>query len=258
MRIWSASQCETLLSCQRKWYFKYIRGFKEPRSANLLFGSTFHAAIEDHILDREDTTKKTLIELASMDDHPWESQLQVMLQSYWEAQTWKEVLTEVDFTDEFYGVRGIFDGFSEDGFIIERKTTGMPFKNLTEVLPRLQLGLYIGLSPVANDVRGFRYVETKKPTERRRKNESNEAFGNRMTCSTQVIEHVLTEKQKKALYERSIRIVDYCEKLSKTAQETPEGNPGACHSFGQKCHFFGLCHGDIFDGISIPDELPSS
>jgi hypothetical protein len=203
------------------------------------------------------TTEKNFIELASIDDHPWQDQLEVMVESYFEKATWKEVLTEIDFTDEFYGVRGIFDGFSEDGFIIERKTTGMPFKNLTEVLPRLQLGLYIGLSPVANDVRGFRYVETKKPTEKRRKGETNASLGGRMTSSTEMIEHVLTPEQKKALYERSIRIVEYCEQLAEKAStlpKAPEGNPQSCYKFAQKCSFFDYCHRDILDGIEQPTQ----
>jgi hypothetical protein len=69
--FYSPSQVDTFISCPRKWWFKYVAGYKAPPKKGQIEGKRIHAEIETSlrhgVLSSDDRAVAALAELAAID-----------------------------------------------------------------------------------------------------------------------------------------------------------------------------------------------
>jgi RecB family exonuclease len=80
----SPSQVKTFLNCPAKWYFHYMVGLQEPKTASLALGSAFHAALAQNFRQKIESRRDL-----ALDD------VRALFQKEWNA-----VAAETEFRDD--------------------------------------------------------------------------------------------------------------------------------------------------------------
>ena len=253
----SASRITCIQRCQREYIFNYVEKRPQPKSKALLMGSAWHEVLEGK--------EPKLEELNQIDpDYPWIDALVAMGKGYDQGfpEHVNEVAREIKFEDDLR--LGYIDAVvsDKDGWwVVECKTRSAEMDdNEAKMLPALiQNQMYHHAAPMISedlwldigDYRGIKYVMTKKPAERRKKTETKEEFGARLTSDTQVIEipkAVLTGNPEPAMVQALARASE-AEAAYQGGIESVPCNTAACFRYNSPCPFFDLCHpGNIISG----------
>ena len=249
MRL-SASKMSCIARCQKEYVFRYIEKREEAKSKALLFGMAWHYTLEGK--------EPNLEELNAIDsDYPWIDALVVMGKGYDAGfpEHVNEVQREIKFGDEEVLIGYVDSVISDDGWwICENKSRSADMDdNEAMMLPALiQTQIYHHAAPeIAEqlwldiaDYRGIKYVCTKKPGERRKKTETKEEYGARLTSETQVIElpkAVLTGNPEPAMVIARAR-AEEAERAYQGGIESVPCNTASCFRYNSECPFFSLCH----------------
>lgn len=148
MKHYSASQINMYMRCPAQWFFRYVEGYKQPPTAAMIQGTSYHKGVEinyaqkiqskkdlpiddvldayatefgNRIIEAEDTPEKDRGEL--------KDQGVGLIKAYHEtlAPTIQPIAVEKPFTIDFdnvdYTVEGFVDVIAEGGFVRENKTT---------------------------------------------------------------------------------------------------------------------------------------
>ena len=157
----------------------------------------------------------------------------------------------------------IVDAVAVDGdrwFIVENKTRsdGMSDDEARMLPAKIQVQMYHhSVKDIADELwldpagyQGIKYVMTKKPGERRKKSETKEEFGARLTSETSVVEipkSCITGNPEPAMVQ-ALAIASAAETAYKSGIENVPMNTEACFRYNSPCPHFSLCHqGEIHE-----------
>jgi CRISPR/Cas system-associated exonuclease Cas4 (RecB family) len=169
--VLSPSQAKTFLECPAKWYFKYLRGLPDPKSAALSLGKAVHQAIganfQQKILTHQDLAPGDVVEGFSsawseeardteFRDEESATELELtgraMVAKYMEegAARVQPQAVELAVSGQIGGVwvRGFIDILDVDGMVIDLKTAAKKPSGIAAD-HRLQLTTYDLLCPAS-------------------------------------------------------------------------------------------------------------
>ena len=260
----SASQIQCLFRCPREYAYQYILKIPQPRNGAMLFGSAFHAAVAGETVDYEG--------LRVFDnDYPWAKALDVMISGHdfataeVGARIAGEARVETDDT-----ILIVDDVVEKDGrwWLVERKTSGRLDESKRSWVPRdVQMVIYAGsVSEIANelflnsaDFGGVQYITTMKPSERRKKTETADEYGARMTSQTHVwtypadiFETAVAQKQTLFSYAKMLQADIHRTYEQFMRVETLPANTACCTRYNSPCPFRGMC--DVASGAPPLEE----
>lgn len=168
----SVSRLKTFKSCRRAYYFRYVEELVPTETAEpLAIGSRYHELVEKlnrgESIDDEPKTKELAMAMA------YEKYVLPKMPKVVEAESWYEQ----PITDED-SLIGRLDGVAEDGAIVEHKTTSQEITEEYEydLMWDEQILAYMAMK----GTRKAHYTVCRKPTIRQKKDESDEAFYDRM------------------------------------------------------------------------------
>lgn len=249
----SASRITVIFRCPREYVYKYIMEIPEPWNKNFAMGKAFHEMLE--------LKEPNLTELNAYDpDYPWTDALHVMRKGYDAAypEHVNEVKREIHFENELR--HGYIDSVlaEDDGsWVIGENKTRSSAMNDDEarMLPaNLQVQIYVSAVPeIAEQLwldpdlfKGVKYVTSIKPNERRKKTETKEEFGARLSSQTQVIEipkAMLTGNPEPMLIQAMARAQDAETAFSSGNPMDVPCNTAQCFRYNSPCPYFNRCHG---------------
>jgi hypothetical protein len=252
----SASKIACLFRCPREYAFRYILEVKESRNKALELGTQFHALLEGK--------NATVDVLRSFDaEYPWGHALRVMKAGYDVAMNLpeKSVAHEVKFENDEISVRidEIRAGESGCWWMVEHKTASLLSATKKRTIPReIQACCYVAhvaeIAEVAwvapEKFRGLVYTTTLKPLERRKKDETADKFGERMTSSTVLwqyheyqLKHATMQWESMLTWFRTrIEEIHTLYDATKSVESLP-GNTAQCERYGNPCPYMDFCHG---------------
>lgn len=231
----SISQIKLFKACRRAYYFKYVEKLESTERADaLVTGTNYHSIVEDINNNGDDAEIP----------HTKEGAMATAYRKYIypnfkvrAAEEWFEYNLTARHT-----LIGRVDGLSEDGRLVEHKTTGMEITEAYEynLLWDEQLLAYM----LATGTRKVYYTICRKPTIRQKKDESDDEFFERMVAWYDTD----TESKIRLLkLERSDEEVDaFAEDLAKILDEMETAtnlykNCGWCNVWGRRCEYSGIC-----------------
>ena len=231
----SVSQLKCFKACRRMWWLKY-RERLEPvkKSDALTIGTNYHAKIEemyrDDIVDVTEDTKETAMALAyGKYIYP---KLKVKQVEEWYE---KEVMPG-------FILHGRVDGVTEDGIVVEHKTTSRDIGEAYEydLMWDEQILAYMYLT----DTRRIKYTVCKKPTIRQKKDEDEHDFFNRM-C-TWYDEDTDAKIRTFDVTRTDAEVQAWVDELQATlmhmnGNEVCYRNTLHCQSFGSECQYKSIC-----------------
>ena len=249
----SASRLALLISCPRKYVFKYVMGLQDTTSKALGMGKAFHEVLEgkqlnatEHGLDEADAgvVKKMAANHAFMTRR---------LPPVRFKEVKFETPTLLGFLDAIrIGVSG--------GWAIAERKTASDLSRVETIRRDLQLCTYAAskvavaetckLDPDRFD--GFYYEVTVKPSERIKKNETSADFVSRCSVMTEVAR--IESCEQKGMADHFEQQLNYGLKLRELALERYNAwndplsvpcNQSSCKLFNQKCAFFERCNGEV-------------
>ena len=249
----SASRVKVIHRCQREYVFNYIMKIEQPWNKNFAFGKAFHEMLE--------LKEPNLAELNAYDpDYPWADALHVMGKGY-----------EVGFPEHVNTVQrevkvendirlGFIDGVvaspdANEWWITETKSRSAAMDdNEARMLPAdIQVQIYatayqevaeqLWLDPDA--FKGILYVCSIKPNERRKKTETKDEFGARLSSYTQVIElprEILTGNPEPMMVQSFARAQEAELAFSSGNPMDVPCNTSSCFRYNSPCPYFSRCH----------------
>lgn len=250
MRL-SASRISVLARCQREYIYNYTMKIPQEKSKALLLGSAWHEMLELKVPD--------LTELDNIDpEYPWADCLFSMMRGYDKGfpEHKDEVAREIKVEDDIRIC--IIDGVVVDSagwWIVENKTRSSAMDmNEARSLPGLiQVQMYAHAAPFVaeqawqdpDSFAGVKYVTTIKPAERRKKTETKEEFGQRLSSETQVIEipkSCLTGNPEPAMVQALARAQEADRAFESGNPMDVPCNPASCFRYNSPCPYFSLCY----------------
>ena len=230
----SISKLKLFKACRRAYFFKYVEGLEPVQTFEALeTGKTYHKMIEMFYNNEE-------VDL----DYSKES---AMFAAYLKYISPKFKVAQAEqyfeyFLDTGDVLNGIIDGISDDGHIVEHKTTSQEITEQYEynLLWDEQLLAYM----LATGKRKAYYTICRKPTIRQKQTETEEEFFNRMVEWYDVD----TDKKIKLLYidrtdaevEQFKRdLQDMCDEIQST--QNLYRNCGWCNVWGRRCEYSSIC-----------------
>lgn len=235
--ILSATKIKDFKACRRLYYFKYVEGLTPiVDTIALKDGRTYHEKVEE-IYNTGTFT-------------PSGDKTDAMAMAY---QKYIYPKFKVNKVEEWFNyplndkhtLIGRFDGITEDGLIVEHKTT---IKDIDEeYLYDLQWNEQILCYMLAKNVNTIYYTVCKKPTIRKRLSETDEEFVHRC-CEWYDVD--TDEKITIIKFTRlNSEIQDFKKHLIELADEMEECekynklycNPSNCYSYGVRCKYSSIC-----------------
>lgn len=236
----SISQIKTFKACRRAWWLYYKEGLRPLHISEALdTGKSYHSYIEA-LENGED--------LAGNPDYEGDySKAYAMARAYerYIFPQFKVVSAEKELEKQIgeHILHGFVDGLSDDGYIVEHKTTSADIAEGGEYEYNLlwdeQVLAYMSLS----GLRKVHYTVCKKPTIRQKKDETDEEFFYRM------LEWYDTDTENKIrvfTVERTDAEVKAFEKdFEEICAQMQEGvvyrNTCHCTSYGRRCEYASVC-----------------
>ena len=232
----SVSQLKQFKACRRAWYFKYKELLEPVRKSDALtIGTNYHAKLEelyrDGIVDVTESTKETAMALAyAKYIFPYVKIARV------EQWVEKQITPIGDI------LIGRIDGVTEDGIVVEHKTTSRDIGGEYEydLMWDEQVLAYMHLT----GSRKIIYTVCRKPTIRQRKDETEDEFFQRMVewydedtdSKIRWFEVERTDAEVEAWVQDLVSTVIHMQ-----GNETCYRNTMHCHSFGSQCPYRGIC-----------------
>ena len=230
----SISQIKMFKACRRSWYFKYHEELVPVQTADALeTGRSYHAYLE--ALEKGEDPGYDFSKAAAMATAYEKYILPKFTVVSAEAELEKKIGAHI--------LHGIVDGLSDDGYIVEHKTTSADIAEGGEYEYNLlwdeQVLAYMSLT----GRRKVYYTVCKKPTIRLKKDESEEEFFNRMVAW---YDEDTENKIRVFIVERTDEEVAQFEKdFECICAEMQEGliykNTCHCNSWGRRCDYSPIC-----------------
>ena len=231
----SISQIKTFKACRRAWELRYKEGLRPVQTAEALeLGKSYHELLE-------------ALEKGEEPDYSVFDKPHAMAKAYekYILPQFKVVAAEQELEKELGGhtLHGFVDGLSEDGYIVEHKTTSADIAEGGEYEYNLlwdeQVLAYMSLS----GLRKVHYTVCKKPTIRQKKDETDEEFYNRMVAW---YDDDTENKIRVFTVERTDEEVAQWEQDFVTiADEMERGviykNTCHCMQYGRRCEYLSVC-----------------
>lgn len=231
----SISQIKMFKACRRAWELKYKEHLIPVNTSDALAtGKKYHELIE--MLENggdlpEEFTKEVAMATAYQ---------KYILPKFHVVAAEKEL--EKDLGEHI--LHGFVDGLSDDGYIVEHKTTSQDIAEGGEYEYNLlwddQVLAYMSLS----GLRKVHYTVCKKPTIRLKKDESEEEFFNRMVAwyddDTDNKIRVFTVERtddEVAQFEEEFKLI--CDEITQSGYFYR--NTCHCTSFGRRCEYASVC-----------------
>lgn len=235
--ILSATKIKDFKACRRLYYFKYVEGLTPVvDTIALKDGRTYHEKIEEIYDKGYFTLSGDVTDAMSM---AYKRYIYPKLKISQVEQWFNYPLNDK------HTLIGRFDGITEDGLIVEHKTT---IKDIDEeYLYDLQWNEQILCYMLAYNVNTIYYTVCKKPTIRQKQNETIEEYLQRCDewydidtdDKITIIKIVRTNKEIQDFKEHLIKLADEmeeCEKLGRLYC-----NPNNCNSYGTRCRYSSIC-----------------
>ena len=231
----SISQIKQFKACRRAWQLRYKEGLRPVQTAEALeLGKSYHELLE-------------ALEKGEEPDYSVFDKPHAMAKAYQKyiLPQFKVVAAEKELEKELGGhiLHGFVDGLSDDGHIVEHKTTSMDIAEGGEYEYNLlwdeQVLAYMSLS----GLRKVHYTVCKKPTIRLKKDETDEEFYNRMVAW---YDDDTENKIRVFTVERTDEEVAQWEQDFVTiADEMERGviykNTCNCVQYGRRCEYSSVC-----------------
>ena len=231
----SISQIKQFKACRRAWQLRYKEGLRPVQTAEALeLGKSYHELLE-------------ALEKGEEPDYSVFDKPHAMAKAYekYILPQFKVVAAEKELEKELGGhtLHGFVDGLSEDGYIVEHKTTSADIAEGGEYEYNLlwdeQVLAYMSLS----GLRKVHYTVCKKPTIRLKKDETEEQFFYRML---EWYDDDTENKIRVFTVERTDEEVEQWEQDFVTiADEMERGviykNTCHCMQYGRRCEYSSVC-----------------
>lgn len=236
----SISQIKQFKACRRAWELRYKEGLRPVQTADALeVGRSYHEYLE---------ALENGADLAGNPDYEGEYSKAMAMARAYEKYIWpqfKVVAAEKELEKQLSShiLHGFVDGLSDDGHIVEHKTTSMDIAEGGEYEYNLlwdeQVLAYMSLS----GYRKVHYTVCKKPTIRLKKDETEEQFFYRML---EWYDDDTENKIRVFTVERTDEEVTQWEHDFVTiADEMERGviykNTCHCTQYGRRCEYSSVC-----------------
>lgn len=236
----SISQIKMFKACRRAWWLRYKEGLSPVQTADALeVGKSYHKYLE--ALENGAT-------LAGNPDYAGDYSKAMAMARAYENYIWPQfhvIAAEKELEKQIgdHILHGFVDGLSDDGFIVEHKTTSADIAPGGEYEYNLlwdeQVLAYMSLS----GLRKVHYTVCKKPTIRQKKDESDEAFFYRMLewydDDTENKIRVFTVERTDAEVEQFER--DFEEICAQMEEAVIYKNTCHCIQYGRRCEYASVC-----------------
>ena len=230
----SISQIKLYKACRKAWEFKYVEKLIPVQIAEALeTGKRYHGYLE--MLENGE-------ELPG--DYTKEEAMAVAYQKYI-LPRFHVIAAEKELEKQIgdHILHGFVDGLTDDGYIVEHKTTSADISEGGEYEYNLlwdeQVLAYMSLT----GLRKVYYTVCKKPTIRIKKDETEEEFYNRMVAwydedTDQKIRMFVVERTdaEVAQFERDFEVI--CAQMQ---EGTIYRNTCHCNSWGRRCEYSSIC-----------------
>lgn len=231
----SITQIKQFKACRRAWQLRYKEGLRPVQTAEALeLGKSYHELLE-------------ALEKGEEPDYSVFDKPHAMAKAYekYILPQFKVVAAEKELEKQIgaHTLHGFVDGLSDDGHIVEHKTTSMDIAEGGEYEYNLlwdeQVLAYMSLS----GLRKVHYTVCKKPTIRQKKDETEEEFYNRMVAW---YDDDTENKIRVFTVERTDEEVAQWEQDFVTiADEIERGviykNTCQCMQYGRRCEYSSVC-----------------
>lgn len=236
----SITQIKTFKACRRKWWLRYNEGLRPVQSTDALeTGKSYHEYLE---------ALENGADLAGNPEYAGDFSKAMAMARAYERYIYPKfhvVAAEKELEKQIgeHTLHGFVDGLSEDGYIVEHKTTSADISEGGEYEYNLlwdeQVLAYMSLS----GLRKVHYTVCKKPTIRQMKNETDEEFFYRMlgwydTDSENKI-RVFTVERTDAEVEQFER--DFEEICAQMEEAVIYKNTCHCMQYGRRCEYSSVC-----------------
>lgn len=231
----SVSQIKAFKACRKSWYFKYCEKLNPVNlPESLQTGKNYHQLLE--MLENGEELPE------------WYSKECAMANAFQKYILPKINVVaaekELELLVGNHILHGFVDGLSEDGFIVEHKTTSRDISDGGEYEYNLlwdeQVLAYMALT----GSRKVYYTVCKKPTIRQKKNESDEEFFHRMV---EWYDEDTDQKIRLFVVERTdAEVLQFLEDFSEICDEIERcrsvyRNTANCNNFGRRCEYSSIC-----------------
>jgi len=231
----SISQIKTFKACRRAWELRYKEGLRPIQTAEALeLGKSYHELLE--ALEKGEGLEDGVFDKPHAMAKAYEKYI---------LPQFKVVAAEQELEKEIGGhtLHGFVDGLSDDGHIVEHKTTSMDIAEGGEYEYNLlwdeQVLAYMSLS----GLRKVHYTVCKKPTIRLKKDETDEEFYNRMVTwyddDTENKIRVFTVER------TDEEVAQWEQDFVAIADEMERGviykNTCHCVQYGRRCEYANVC-----------------
>ena len=234
MRV-SISQIKMFKACRRAWYFKYHEKLSPVVvSDSLETGRNYHKLLEQ-LENGEELDAGFTKEYA----------MAAAYQKYIMPQ-FHVIATEKELEKEVGGhiLHGFVDGLSDDGHIVEHKTTSSDISVGGEYEYNLLWDEQVLAYMLISGLRKVHYTVCKKPTIRLKKDETADEFYQRMidwydTDTEQKIRVFTVERTDEEVDQFAQDFVDICNEMEQT--KNYYRNTCHCNAWGSRCEYSGVC-----------------
>ena len=233
MQKLSISKIKAFKSCRRLYELRYIENLQPTKMSDALeIGTSYHKLIESW-----NTAGIMLIAF----DKP--SAMAMAYRRYLDPELGKlknvEEWYEIQLTDD-YKLIGRIDGMTQDGIIVDHKTTSL---NLEEYEYNLQWDEQALAYMLLTGKRKIHFAVIRKPTIRQKKTEDEEAFYNRMV---EWYKEDSFNKIRIITVERSdAEVEDFRKELIRMTEEMQTNNfyknTNHCRCWGRRCEYSEVC-----------------
>ena len=235
--ILSATKIKDFKACRRLYYLKYVEGLTPiVDTIALKDGRTYHEKVEEIYNTGTFTSSGDITDAMSM---AYKRYIYPKLKIS-QVEQWFEYKL-----NDKHTLIGRFDGITEDGLIVEHKTT---IKDIDEeYLYDLQWNEQILCYMLAQNVNTIYYTVCKKPTIRQKQNETTEDYIKRCCewYDTDTDKKISIVKINRTDYE----ILEFKKHIISLADEMEEfeksgnlyRNPSNCNTYGTRCKYSNIC-----------------
>lgn len=234
----SISRIKAFKSCRRLWYLRYKENLIPAQTPDALAtGKAYHARIE--AMENGEEVEN---------DYSKEAAMAVAYQKYIFPK-FNVIAAEAEL-EKVIGdhiLHGFVDGLSEDGYIVEHKTTSADISEGGEYEYNLlwdeQVLAYMSLT----GRRKVYYTVCKKPTIRQKKDETEQEFFDRMVAwydedTEQKIRVFVVERTDAEVEQFERDFVAMCDEIEACEKSGNfYKNTCACHAWGRRCEYAAVC-----------------
>lgn len=231
----SASRIKTFKACRRAFYLKYVEELEPIQRADALeIGSRYHELLEE--LETSGTLPSGMWTKESAMAHAY---AKYIYPHFKVTKAEEEIRYNINVYDDLVGR---VDGLSEDGCLVEHKTTGSEIGEDYEY--NLMWDEQILAYMLATGTRKVYYTVCRKPTIRQKKSETEEEFYYRMIdWYDEDTEHKIRLLEIERTDEE---VAQYEDDLQEIVQEIHGcdlyyRNTCHCTKWGRRCEYAGIC-----------------